>query len=337
MPIPLPNLDDRTYAELAAEAQSLIPGLCTAWTNHNASDPGIMLMELLAWLTEMTLFQLNEVPPKNIETFLGLLGWTRAQDQQTVDLEGAIRETLLALRKRYRAVTAADFEQLTREQWPETEAAVSLGDLGKIRRVRCVPQRDLAATDPTVRDNPAAAHVSIVIISDTVDPYVGPSAALRDKLDAFFQERCLLTTRHHVVGPSYVRVDVGAKLYLREDAPPERVLNTAVEALYAFFDPLHGGPERTGWPFGRDAYASEIYTLFDEIDLVDYVEGVRLSAPEAKAREQLDGDAVVAVTLDVHELIAIRVTDDLVAIDRNGNRYLSEALAVFGYSHFDDR
>ena len=46
MPIPLPNLDDWTYADLTAEARALIPSLCPEWTNHNPSDPGITLIEL---------------------------------------------------------------------------------------------------------------------------------------------------------------------------------------------------------------------------------------------------------------------------------------------------
>ena len=73
MPIPLPDLDDRSYAELTAEAQSLLPSLCPDWTNYNPSDPGITLVELLAWLTEMLLFQVNQVPPASTDKFLQLL------------------------------------------------------------------------------------------------------------------------------------------------------------------------------------------------------------------------------------------------------------------------
>ena len=35
MPIPLPNLDDRTYADLTDEARALIPRLLRGWTDHN--------------------------------------------------------------------------------------------------------------------------------------------------------------------------------------------------------------------------------------------------------------------------------------------------------------
>jgi hypothetical protein len=56
MTIPLPNLDDRTYADLLEEARSLIPIECPTWTDHNPSDTGIILLELFAWLTEFTLY-----------------------------------------------------------------------------------------------------------------------------------------------------------------------------------------------------------------------------------------------------------------------------------------
>ena len=47
--------------------QALIPALQPAWTNYNPSDPGIVLIELLAWLTEMLIFQVNEIPAANTE------------------------------------------------------------------------------------------------------------------------------------------------------------------------------------------------------------------------------------------------------------------------------
>ena len=65
MPIRLPNLDDRRYAELVEEALELIPVHAPQWTNHNPSDPGIMLVELFAYLTEM----LSSLPTAAVQTF----------------------------------------------------------------------------------------------------------------------------------------------------------------------------------------------------------------------------------------------------------------------------
>lgn len=72
--IPSPKLDDRTFEDIVAEALSLIPRYAPEWTNHNPSDPGITLIELAAWMTDLILYRLNRVPEKNYVAFLNLLG-----------------------------------------------------------------------------------------------------------------------------------------------------------------------------------------------------------------------------------------------------------------------
>ncbi len=79
--IPSPNLDDRTFEDIVQEAIRLIPQYCPEWTNHNPSDPGIALIELFAWMTEMTLYRLNRVPEKNYLAFLDLMGVTLTPPQ----------------------------------------------------------------------------------------------------------------------------------------------------------------------------------------------------------------------------------------------------------------
>src|SRR3970282_516754 len=72
--IPSPKLDDRTFEDIVAEAMALIPRYAPDWTNHNPSDPGITLLELAAWMTDLILYRLNRVPEKNYVAFLNLLG-----------------------------------------------------------------------------------------------------------------------------------------------------------------------------------------------------------------------------------------------------------------------
>ena len=74
MSLPVPNLDDRSWKQIVDEAVRLIPRYAPEWTNHNASDPGITLLELYAWMTEMVIYRLNKVPEKNFLTFLDLIG-----------------------------------------------------------------------------------------------------------------------------------------------------------------------------------------------------------------------------------------------------------------------
>ena len=74
MPLTPPNLDDRTQRQVFEDARRLIPRYAPEWTDHNASDPGITLLQLFAWMTEMTLYHLNQVPQRNYVKFLQLLG-----------------------------------------------------------------------------------------------------------------------------------------------------------------------------------------------------------------------------------------------------------------------
>jgi predicted phage baseplate assembly protein len=74
MPLPDIQLDDRRFEELFDEAKRKIPGYTPEWTDLNESDPGITMLQLFAWLSEMILWRLNRVPDKNYLKFLELIG-----------------------------------------------------------------------------------------------------------------------------------------------------------------------------------------------------------------------------------------------------------------------
>lgn len=74
MPLGLPPADERTFASLVAEARSRIPRLAPGWTDHNAHDPGITLIELFAHLTELDLYRLGRVTVAERRAFLRWLG-----------------------------------------------------------------------------------------------------------------------------------------------------------------------------------------------------------------------------------------------------------------------
>jgi hypothetical protein len=74
MALPTPKLDDRTFQDLVDEAKKRIPHYCKEWTDHNVSDPGITLIELFAWMTDIILYRLNQVPDLHTIKFLELMG-----------------------------------------------------------------------------------------------------------------------------------------------------------------------------------------------------------------------------------------------------------------------
>src|SRR5262249_42380740 len=74
MSLPVPNLDDRSWKQIVDEAVRLIPRYCPEWTNHNTSDPGVTLLELYAWMTEMVIYRLTTAPAQSCLTFLVRIG-----------------------------------------------------------------------------------------------------------------------------------------------------------------------------------------------------------------------------------------------------------------------
>src|SRR6185436_5499612 len=73
MPLLAPILDDRSYQQLRDELVRRIPVYTPEWTDHNASDPGITLIELFAFLGENLLFRFNQIPDATKLAFLRLL------------------------------------------------------------------------------------------------------------------------------------------------------------------------------------------------------------------------------------------------------------------------
>ncbi|NEN88193.1 MAG: hypothetical protein F6K48_04365 [Okeania sp. SIO3H1] len=397
MPIELPNLDDRTYDDLVQEALSMIPTYAPEWTNHNPSDPGITLIELFAYLTEMLLYRQNRVTDDNLRMFLKLLNgpsW-----EQTRDLQEEVGLAVLGVRQRYRAVTCQDFEELAKE-----------AD-SRIARTHCVPKRNLES-DPLNQYGENPGHLSVIIVPGiAIAPqifffdgtytnytlttqvnnetplalnsapehflYLGltttfgsvefrfgtPGANYQLKIEYFngsewlemtvelhslteqtsnwsengliqfnipdnweqidingttgywlrvstetnpsqvaqvlriqiqhnlkqvvknyLEPRRLLTTAVHIVEPLYVKIRVQLTVFLNQDVPEAEVQSKALKTLQDFFDPLRGGTEGQGWPFGRNVYISEIYELLDGVSGVDYVK----KNQEVETQEELD-------------------------------------------------
>src|SRR5689334_15153328 len=68
-----PKLDDRTFEDLYRDLRLRIPIYTPEWTNFNDSDPGITLLQLFTWLSEMMLVRMNQIPRKNYIKLLRLL------------------------------------------------------------------------------------------------------------------------------------------------------------------------------------------------------------------------------------------------------------------------
>ena len=74
MGLPDPPLDSRRYQDLVDELIARIPVHTPEWTNFNAADPGITLVQLFAHITESLIYRANQIPARNRAKFLQLLG-----------------------------------------------------------------------------------------------------------------------------------------------------------------------------------------------------------------------------------------------------------------------
>jgi predicted phage baseplate assembly protein len=87
MSLPEIVLDDRGFQDLVNEARKRISQACPEWNEHNVSDPGVTLIELFAWMTDILLYRVNRIPDKLHVALLELLGITlEAPTAATADL-----------------------------------------------------------------------------------------------------------------------------------------------------------------------------------------------------------------------------------------------------------
>ncbi|MYX77219.1 putative baseplate assembly protein [Streptomyces sp. SID3915] len=164
------------------------------------------------------------------------------------------------LRVQERAVTAEDYELIAAQAAPS------------VRRVRCLPAaagepgavRVLVVPD-AVADEGDRLRFEQLIPSDQV------LAAIAGRLD----ERRLVGTRLVVEPPAYQGVTVVARLVA---APGEvdRVREDALTALFRRLDPLRGGTDGAGWPFGRPVQYGEVFAVLQGVAGARLVEEVRL-------------------------------------------------------------
>ncbi|WP_046867556.1 baseplate J/gp47 family protein [Microvirga massiliensis] len=107
----------------------------------------------------------------------------------------------------------------------------------------------------------APGSVTIVIIPYLPRMRPEPSPRLLRTVRRYLEQRRMVTTWLHITGPTYVVVAVRARIVVEAGFRAADIVRRVEDALSAYFDPLTGGTNRNGWPFGRDVYRAEILAL----------------------------------------------------------------------------
>jgi hypothetical protein len=291
MPIPLPNLDDTTYAQLMELALRRIPVFAPEWTNHNESDPGITLAQLLAYFTEMLLFQTNEITDRDRAAFARLLG----AEHVGGDADEELKQAILRRRVEQRAVTPSDFEQHAMEADP------------RVARARCLARRNIEEGSQAARRADRPGHVSVLVVThagaETTD--------ILGRVRAYLETRRLLTVRVHVAVAPVVKIGLRFRIFLRRGTSSEAAKREAMEALQQFLDPLTGGHQHTGWPFGRSIFVSELYQILARLPGVDYVTAQTGAGTTVRVDEvETPGEPSRATRNEEGELTALSLSNE---------------------------
>jgi predicted phage baseplate assembly protein len=205
-------------------------------------------------------------------------------DGETV-AEAKLRGPLM-MRTQDRAVTAADYEQLAAMAAPA------------MARLRCMPASE---TD-------AVGTVRLLVVPDAVADegdrlrieQLDPVPEVLETISRELDKRRPIGARL-VVEPAYYQgVTVVVRVRSRAGEPAE-VRRAALAALYRHLNPLRGGPDGMGWPFGRPVQLGEVHAVLTAVPEIDLIHEVRLFAAdpltgqrgEATDHVEIPGNALV--------------------------------------------
>jgi hypothetical protein len=222
---------------------------------------------------------LSGVPAKAVTNPRGAQGGADGEAMEAVRERGP-----LLIRHRRRACSADDYEALAREASPGVAVA-----------------RALPTTAPSGR--PAPGRVRLVIVPQSQDPRPRPSFELRRRVRDFILQRAPASLGGlAVVGPDYLAIGVEAVVVPREASAGGLVREAVLAVLARFLHPLTGGPDGTGWAFGRGVYLSDVAARLERVEGVDHVATLNLlvaDTPRGVVITVPPDRIVVAGSLDV--------------------------------------
>ena len=120
--------------------------------------------------------------------------------------------------------------------------------------------------------------IAVIVLPYLPQGHPTPTFTLKQAVSRYLQRRRIIGTRVIVAGPTYLEVAVSATVQAGAKVSKTALQQRIVQALNQFLDPLVGGPDGTGWPFGRDVYHAEIMQVISRVEGVDHIVSLALMA-----------------------------------------------------------
>ena len=240
---------------------------------HGAIPPAGAVLRLDSYRTGGG--QLGNVARGQVRVLKTSIPYVSRVENRAPAIGGAEAETLddakvrgpLLLRSRGRAVTSADFEELARDIAPDAA------------RVHCVAEE---GTTSAVRVL-VVPHVASDDIGRIERADLDPPWQILERISNSLDERRLVGTRLLVQPPDYLWLTAVVSVSSRPRFDPAEVRTGVLRALYRLYHPLIGGPDGTGWPFGRSVQSHEVHAALARIPGVDMSREVRVALFPAEA------------------------------------------------------
>jgi len=118
---------------------------------------------------------------------------------------------------------------------------------------------------------PPYEYVDVIVVP-TIAPQC-PGDDLRQSVYQSLRSVCLIATAIRVTPPGYRKIWITATVVrdLNSRLSSSVIQQNVTQAVQTFLDPLVGGADGNGWPFGRSIYRSELYQLMQNVAGVDHV------------------------------------------------------------------
>jgi len=188
-------------------------------------------------------------------------------DQETLD--HAIFRAQALLRTRFRAVTAADYEYLTLHKFPEIARVLCLQTRLAGRRAGALsPGRVYVIVVPGLPEEEARGYIPLSRLAIPDE--------LRERINDYLNERRPLTAQLEARAAGYRRVRAEVTVIGEPGVDERQLARDIISALELLINPLVGGPDGTGWPFGRELYLSDLYARVQQVKGLRYVHEIKM-------------------------------------------------------------